>query len=513
MDALAAGGDRGGSTSLSLAVAVALVLFALPRQHAFADSTGDAEPKSSAAPTDGAAPALDLANMAHWKLEQLHLKNGRVLPGLVKGEDDSGVDFLEIRQPADRPMYFVMFWRFPIDKIDHVTRLSEAERKLLTARVDAVKNRSREEEEGQAKIVLTRTGSDGNRVWHYGSETWRLPNREPWLVLDSTADEETTRRSIVRIEQMFAAYREVLPPRSRPVRPLEIQLFGTMREYRGFLKTLNLNVENPAVFIADENRLAVGSELSAYAQQMQMVRRQIEQLRADYEFRTKALPSQLTVLRQQLSAGGAPTTEQRAIIQASQSRWKNEIDQLNQQINAAERHNLAEFDRVTVGIFARLFHEAFHAYLENYVFPQRDHDVPRWLNEGLAQIFETGQLEAGTLRLDAPHAERLAKLQGNLRSDRPLSLADVLKAKGSEFLVFHTGGPAATERSKQYYLYSWGLAYYLAFRQPVLETAALDRYVEAAAAKSDPIARFERLVGMPLDQFESRWRAEMLRLK
>ena len=498
----------------SLAALCALAVLPNAAPHAAADTATPGD-KSIAgakpAATSAAAPAagLDLANVAHWKLEALHLKNGRELPGLIQGEDASGVDFLEIRQPADRPMFFVMFWHFPIDKIDHLTRLAEPDRKLLAARVEAVKNRFRDEAEGQAKIQLEHSGSDNDGVWHYGSPTWQMPDHRPWLLLDSTTDEETTRRSIVRIEQMFAAYREILPPRTYPVRPLSIKLFGTMREYKNFLASMSLTIENPAVFIADENRLAVGSELSAYAQQLREVRRRHAALRRDYERRSSLMKDEIGELQQQLKAGGVAAGEQRAIVQYFRSSWKNEVEGVNRQINAAERRNVDQFDKLTAGIFARLYHEAFHAYLENYVYPQRDHDVPRWLNEGLAQIFETGQLEAGMLRLDAPQPERLAKLQDDLRGE-PLSLAEVLNADGSKFLVYHPGGQTA---SKRYYLYSWGLAWYLAFRQPVLESAALDRYVDRAAAKISPVARFEQLVGMPLDQFESRWRAEMLKLK
>lgn len=461
-------------------------------------------------PSSQSAGGLDLANLAVWKLEELHLKDGRVLPGLIQGEDAGGVDFLEIRRPADRPMFFVMFWRFPSDKIDHLTRLPDADRKVLIDRVNAVRDRFRTEEASQAKIHLDRSGSGAKTVWHYGSETWRLGDGKPWLLLDSTADEETTRRSIVRIEQMFAAYREMLPPRAKPIRALDIKLFGTMGEYNDFLKSIGLNIENPAVFIADDNLLAAGSELSAYGQQLQTIRAHHAALRADYERRNKAMADRLADLRQQLAAGGYSASEQRSIIQLSESRWKQELADIDRRINIAERRNLDQYDRLTAGMFARLFHEAFHAYLENYVYPQRNHDVPRWLNEGLAQIFETGQLEAGTLRLDAPHAERLKLLQADLRSAKPLSLAEVLSAEGSEFLVFHPGGAAASTR---YYLYSWGLAWYLAFRQPVLGSAALDRYVDPAAARIPPIARFEQLVGMPLEQFQSRWRAEMLQLK
>ena len=45
-------------------------------------------------------------------------------------------------------------------------------------------------------------------------------------------------------------------------------------------------------------------------------------------------------------------------------------------------------------MFARAYHESFHAYLENYVYPHDHYDVPRWLNEGLAVMMEGGILDA-----------------------------------------------------------------------------------------------------------------------
>jgi hypothetical protein len=496
--------------SFAPAVFLSLAVLGSPVVYAAVDPAASDQPAQAPSGAEPSSAGLELSNVSHWKFEELHLTDGRVLPGLIKDEDASGVDFLEIRRPADRPMFFVMYWRFPIDKIDHLVRLPEADRKLLIARVAAVRERSRVEEQSQAKIQLQHSGDAANGVWRYGSDTWRMADGRSWLVVDSTADEETTRRSIVRIEQMFTAYREILPPHVRPTKPLSIKLFGTMREYKEFLSSLHLSVENPAVFVADENMLVAGSELSTYAEQLHEVRRRHAALKADYDQRDKSFADQLTVLRKQLKVGGFSIAEQHTIIQLSQARWKDELGQINRQIDLAERRNLDQFNRLTAGMFARLFHEAFHAYLENYVYPEREYDVPRWLNEGLAQIFETGQLEAGTLRLDAPHAERLQMLQKDLRSSKLLSLADVLNADGREFLVFHPGGAAASQR---YYLYSWGLAYYLAFRQPVLQTPALQRYADRSAASEQRVARFERLVGMPLDQFESRWRTEMLKLK
>ncbi len=158
-------------------------------------------------------------------------------------------------------------------------------------------------------------------------------------------------------------------------------------------------------------------------------------------------------------------------------------------------------------MFNRLNHESFHAYLENLVYPHALYDVPRWLNEGLAQTFEGGQLEADMLRVDAPDPKRLAQLQSDLGGERPLALEELLTADAKEFLSAHRGNTADASRL---YLYCWGLAYYLTFEQPLLGTRQLERYVDLAAADKPEVERFEQLVGMPLKEFEPRWRAAML---
>jgi hypothetical protein len=161
-------------------------------------------------------------------------------------------------------------------------------------------------------------------------------------------------------------------------------------------------------------------------------------------------------------------------------------------------------------MFTRLFHEAFHAYLENYVYPRQEYDVPRWLNEGLAQVFEGGQLELETLRVDVPNGPALKALQEDLRGSAPLPLADLLAADANTFLKTHRGASATASRL---YCYSWGLAYYLTFEQTLLATPAFELYIRPAAAELDPVERFEQLIGMPLAEFEPKWRQAMLTLK
>ncbi len=152
----------------------------------------------------------------------------------------------------------------------------------------------------------------------------------------------------------------------------------------------------------------------------------------------------------------------------------------------------------------RLYHEAFHAYLRNNVYPRQQYDVPPWLNEGLAVIFEGGLLEGNTLRVDAPNAVALKKLKADLAGPAPLDLEKLLAAGQGQFLLVAGVRPAAVDR---YYVHAWGLAYYLTFEKHVLGSPALEKYLQPGNARLAPVPRFQQLVGMPLEQFEQVWRA------
>ena len=93
--------------------------------------------------------------------------------------------------------------------------------------------------------------------------------------------------------------------------------------------------------------------------------------------------------------------------------------------------NEAAFERATRQLFQTLYHEAFHAYVGNFVYPPagKDHpdcpgELPRWLNEGMAQVFETAIFEAGELRIG--HADRSPAGEG----PRPVGEEGVPAAQG-----------------------------------------------------------------------------------
>ena len=219
---------------------------------------------------------IDLAGFSKLAMEELHLKadgpssprpapglaantadKGRVLRGLIVSENIDSVDFMEIRRPPGRRMFLIMQWRYPQAKIEQVIRLAEPQRQQLEQLI-----RDFRSAEAPPPIEMTRVGEGDTSTWHCEIPTL-LPTdvgASGRLIVDSTAEEQTTRQSVLRIEQIFAAYAEILPPRrARPAAPLKINLFGAMQPYHDFLGRQGLRIENPAVYIPVKE-LAGGGE-------------------------------------------------------------------------------------------------------------------------------------------------------------------------------------------------------------------------------------------------------------
>ncbi|MCA9268957.1 MAG: DUF1570 domain-containing protein, partial [Planctomycetales bacterium] len=345
-------------------------------------------------------------------------------------------------------------------------------------------------------VELARSDEQGRTALHYDGS---------WFTLDSTADEESTRRCVVRVEQIFRAYRQLLPPRSQPQAPLRVMIFGSQDEYNDYLQTIGASIANGAFYSQQANVIAAASELNRFADRLTLARSRHEELRKTYQRLDDGLPKQLAELGAQLRGQGFAERDVDNELNARRLAWRNEMTAALVQLTAADRRNEGRFVDVTQEMFERMYHEGFHAYLENYVFPHERHSVPIWLNEGLAQVFQSGRLEADMLRIDAPPADSLRLLQAELAGDEPMSLTDLLAAPQREFQE----QSVQPQRAARLYAAAWGVAHYLTFHQPLLGSAALDEYVATDAEQLAPPARFERLVGVPLEKFEQQWRTTM----
>src|SRR5206468_381524 len=105
--------------------------------------------------------------------------------------------------------------------------------------------------------------------------------------------------------------------------------------------------------------------------------------------------------------------------------FREVITDKRRQLQAAGAKNQLLFDQATQLLFATLYHEAFHAYVASFVYPTSAGELPRWLNEGLAQIFETALIDAGDLRIGHADKARLARAQDAAKKGEMIPLADL----------------------------------------------------------------------------------------
>jgi len=438
---------------------------------------------------------------ATWPMERVSLNDGRSYFGLILDAGEDAIEMLEIRRPPGKPMFGVVL---PIEReqIATVQRLAPQQREQLRKRFEQFKNRMQFEARRMDSVqLLLLQEPDGNVLQYRGK----------WFELASRAGVQTTRLLAVRLEQRLMAFRQLLPPRVEvdDAERLQIRVFGTEEEYAHSLRARGVPLRNPAYYHRSQNLIVAGSDVKRYLQENKEAEQQHRQVRVQLELERQRLPLYLEQLKRELSAADSIPENWIQIRVAAERRLDEEARQLSIDLRAAERHNAQVVEEELNRMLRRLYHEMFHAYLESYVYPNEQSEVPLWLDEGLAQVFESGRFEADSLRLDAPDADKLARLQADLASDRPLRLSMLLKADAARFLTRHADSGGEAVRS---YLYAWGLAHYLTFERGLLGTGHLHQYVAPAAGMQDPVRRFELLIDMKLAVFEPHWRQYIARL-
>jgi hypothetical protein len=305
----------------------------------------------------------------------------------------------------------------------------------------------------------------------------------------SNARREVVELAAIQLEQVYAAYARYLPPRVAG-QPTLILLAGSPADYRELIRGRGLDLANPAFFDSDRNQVVCASDLERLADEWQRARRHHARLSAELDRREADLKA---------AYKGAIPPEVRA-----------PLDEARRKIRSAEARNAEAFHNARERLFQRLYHEAFHAYLADFVYPPTRAAVPRWLNEGLAQIFETAIIEAGELRVGHADPRRLQMVRRQLAEGTFVPLAELLRSGARQFQVAHGGDRQVSDR---YYLASWALAFYLTFDRRVLGSSALDDYVAALHRGAEPAGAFGALTGRALADFESGWHDYLRRLR
>jgi hypothetical protein len=452
----------------------------------------------TAGATAGQPAPMPVNGLANWAFDELVLVNGAKFQGLLLSESPSGVRFQVVSRPPGRPTVTLTSF-FTAAEVARIKRLSDAERAVLKERLAELDPSGEGERLRMESLELVAVR------WEGQPPDARPSAREydsDYFTLVSTGSEELIRRSAVRLEQIYTAFARFLPPTVEG-RPTRILLATDANEYRALLGPLGESLLlNPAVYDPVGNRILCGSDLKRLGAELQTARVHHAQQLASLDRYSKELGK--------LYRGAELDQFLRTV--------KRERDRLV----AADRANGRKFDEATRRVFAVLYHEAFHAYVGTFVFPPLKPEavraglgtgeLPRWLNEGLAQVFETAVVEAGELRADCPDRERLTRVKDGLRGKNGqtlLPLGDLLTTGSDTFLAWHADQKAAADRA---YLTSWALAYYLTFDRRLIGSTAFRTYLVAVNSGGDPRRAFAQLVAQDLAAFEKDWHAYLTRL-
>jgi hypothetical protein len=441
-------------------------------------------------------PAAEPPGEDDWKYDVILRKKGKPICGLILDDDGpTHIKFLTILRKPGAPTVLLQE-EFRRADVDRVVRLDDRDRAVLVERVKALREQ-RETLNARLKAIdpTAKTTPTGDKAtlksvqWPADARVKALEYDSTHFRLISTAREELVQLTAMQLEQVYHAYTRALPPRVEKAEPTTILLTQSTTEYQELIRGAGHNLLNPAFYDVAKNQIVCGSDLQRKADEL-------EELRQHHLKQLKELDDREQELRQAYKGTIPPE-------------FKTQLEAARQKIKTTEEQNHAAFKQMRRRLFQRLYHEAFHAYVANFVYPRSEGELPRWLNEGLAQIFETAIFEIGELRVGHADKERLEAAQKALSKGTLLPLSDLLKSGPKQFQVAHAADQQISDR---YYLASWALAFYLTFDRKVLGTKALDDYVKALKRGVEPQEAFSDLVGMPLPQFEKQFQQYLKQL-
>lgn len=441
-----------------------------------------------------AQPEGPAAGLSKWPFDEITLTNGSKLQGLILHELPDGLEFRSVSRPPGRPTVTLTSFLSKAE-IARVRKMTDREREFLTEKLAELDPTGEGERRRMESLELVPAD------WPEKPGAAKMYDSD-YFTLVSTGTEELTRRSAVRLEQIYTAFARFLPPTAKGARPTQIMLATDPEEYRAIMG--GAKVLNPAVYDATRNRVLCGSDLTKLGNELQSAR---------------------VHHAQQFAGLDRYETAVRKLYRGEElGRHLKAIEVERKRVFVAEANNGYKFDTATGKfLFALLYHEAFHAYVSTFVYPplkpaqvkagEGTGELPRWLNEGLAQVFETAVVEAGELRADHPDKERLRRAKDWLKGKDggPLvPLADVLVTGRDAFLASHADQKAASDRA---YLSCWALAHYLTFDRRLIGTKSFNEYLVAVNGGGDPKQAFAALVGKDLAAFEKDWHAYLMRLQ
>ncbi len=169
-----------------------------------------------------------------------------------------------------------------------------------------------------------------------------------------------------------------------------------------------------------------------------------------------------------------------------------------------DRHLLAAFleGQGRDALRQTLQHEAFHQFADAAITP----NLPTWLNEGMAQVFEEGIWTGNEFWLGQVPPHRVRQLREDLNARRLFDFKKILVIPLPEWVAINEGSPA---RGGIEYNQSWAMVHFLIHakdsRGKEMYRDLLLRMLQQMHAGEDAQGAFERSFGTNIKGFQARF--------
>jgi len=460
---------------------------------------------------DGPSGA-DAAGAARWR-DVVLLKDGDEHRGLIVSEDDDAIVFDLVMSGASVSKTLTMRITIGRGKIKEVRRLTDDKRAAARAHIENAKREEEHDARGERDIEIERT------FWDSKDKKQRIPARMVELehfVIEANTDEDFLRKAAHRLRKVFDAYKRHFGVDRNEAERVRVVIFNSMGQYYA---SIDHAVKNPAFYAPDLKLVAAGCDVAAYRAVIDNIREHhaklTEQLKAEQARIDKARAEVRAIVdkyHKQLHTAGKTTSRGRAImdlIRRAERRWQIHVMKLEKplkdirrEIGELNRRNERVFDERARHMLRMLYHEGFHAFLDQFLFDEKlVKKVPRWLNEGLAQYFEEARVEGSRLVLGQENRRKIAFLRKARREGKLVPMAKMLTAGAEDYLVKDTSD---LEKSTKHYLQAWCLIHLLG-EKGRLKKGTLDAFVRAMAGGADPIKALPALTGLENAELQKLW--------
>jgi len=460
--------------------------------------------------------SADAAGAAKWR-DVLLLKNGDEHRGLIVSENDDAIAFDLVMSGASVSRTLTMRITVDRQKIGEVRRLTDGQRAAARAHIEKAKHEEKRDAlaERDMKVEPTSWDSADGKV-HIPAKKVELEH----FVIEANTDEDFLRKAAYRLGKVFDAYKRHFGVDRNETRKVRVVIFNSMGQYYAAIGNA---VKNPAFYAPDLKLVAAGCDMAAYRAAIDEVRRRHDELSKKLDEEQARIDKARAEVRAivekyhgMLHNSGATTPRGKAImsqIRTAERRWQIHVMKLEKplkdikrKIGELNRRNERVFDERADGMLRTLYHEGFHAFLDQFLFDEAlVRKVPLWLNEGLAQYFEESRVEGSRLVLGQENRRKLAFLRKACREGKLVPIARMLTAGAEDYLVKDASN---IENSTKHYLQAWCLIHLLGERG-MLKKEALHAFVRSLADGTEPMKALPALTGMGNPELGKLWDARL----